>query len=280
MSPPPTYTPTMKPNLFESMRARLHARAGLTPAPYAGTPAEQKATLKELERTEWCPEFERLMRNRLLMGALRYGRLRAPGKPNYNRMPSIMRRLEKYEATGNLEHLVDIANLCLVEYVEGRHPKRHFHAVDNTKEHADTKPRADAYTIRGVTTARSFQDLTGQPVPMVPIPGLVHDLSGKPCILNLGTNDLMSGSSAKSHKAAVTKLLKAIKAVKPRTIPDPNGDRLRSLPTQSSYNWRDAESAKIVFRDRPRLRWIWIKGHRYNRKDYSSEAIKAASLTI
>lgn len=50
---------------FENMRLRLLTKAGLVDPP---TP---KYRLADLERTEWSDSFEQLMRNRLLMGALR-----------------------------------------------------------------------------------------------------------------------------------------------------------------------------------------------------------------
>ena len=74
--------------------------------------------------------FKELMKNRLIMGALRYGPLLAPGKKDWDRCESIRQRLVTYEADGNLEHLVDISNLALIEFVEGDHPKRHFSAAD------------------------------------------------------------------------------------------------------------------------------------------------------
>jgi len=77
-------------------------------------------TLDQLRQSEWDEEFERLMRNRLLMGAFRYGLLEDPGKGAYDHLGSIRRRLEMYEADGNLEHLVDAANICLVEFHAGR----------------------------------------------------------------------------------------------------------------------------------------------------------------
>lgn len=80
---------------------------------------ERKASLCILKETEWSLKFEQLMRNRLIMGAIRYGRLKQDNKPIYDRVNSIAKRLEKYKATGNKEHLVDIANLCLVEFEEG-----------------------------------------------------------------------------------------------------------------------------------------------------------------
>ena len=112
---------------FQQMRHRLLLRAGLAELP----PPIPGARLPDLFATEWSGEFEQLMRNRLVMGALRYGRLGAPGKPQYDRIASIVRRLEKYRATGNLEMLVDAANLCLCEFVEGDHPLKHFSALDD-----------------------------------------------------------------------------------------------------------------------------------------------------
>ncbi|MFO1461277.1 MAG: hypothetical protein U1G08_17975 [Verrucomicrobiota bacterium] len=111
------------------IRDRLLQRAGLKDQP------KPQFTLADLEASEWCPQFERLMRNRLIMGALRYGKINAPGKIPYARVPSMYRRLAAYGRTGNLEMLVDVANLCLLEFVEGRHPLRHFRAVDDSQEH-------------------------------------------------------------------------------------------------------------------------------------------------
>lgn len=88
-----------------------------------------------LRLTEWSPRFERLMRNRLIMGALRYGRLGSEGKPKYDRIESIRKRLNEYERAGNDELLVDVANLCVLEFEEGEHPTKHFRAIDDG-EHA------------------------------------------------------------------------------------------------------------------------------------------------
>lgn len=85
----------------------------------------------ELRESEWSNTFENLMRNRLVMGALRYGRIGASGKPKYNRPADCIARMKAYIETGNLEHLVDVANLCLLEFVEGDHPARHFSAADD-----------------------------------------------------------------------------------------------------------------------------------------------------
>lgn len=87
-------------------------------------------TLESLKETEWDATFEKLMRNRLVMGAFRYGLLGKKGDIQYNRISSMVKRLEQYKRTGNKELLVDVANLCLLEFVEGKHPLAHFHAID------------------------------------------------------------------------------------------------------------------------------------------------------
>lgn len=94
--------------------------------------------LDELRKTEWSSEFENLMRNRLVMGAFRYGKLKPLQGSKYDRVMAIMRRAELYSETGNLEYLVDCANFALCEFVEGNHPKRHFSSVDDG-EHAKRK---------------------------------------------------------------------------------------------------------------------------------------------
>lgn len=102
-----------------------------------GLPEEDPRTPKEelsfedLRRTEWSAEFEELMRNRLVMGAFRYGKIGQPGKPTYNRVADAIRRLHRYEESGNKEFLVDVANLCLLEFVECHHPNAHFSSLDD-----------------------------------------------------------------------------------------------------------------------------------------------------
>jgi len=60
--------------------------------------------IEELRLSEWSPKFEALMRNRLVMGAFRYGVLHAPEKPQYNRIASCIKRLQRYQETGNNVH--------------------------------------------------------------------------------------------------------------------------------------------------------------------------------
>jgi heme-degrading monooxygenase HmoA len=99
-------------------------------------PVQQEDTepiiFKTLWQSEWSPDFEELQRHRLVQGALRYGRINAPGKKSWDRPSDIIKRIKKYRQDHNLEHLVDAANLCMLEFEEGRHPDRHFRSQDNT----------------------------------------------------------------------------------------------------------------------------------------------------
>lgn len=122
-------------NTHDIIRHRLLLRAGLAELPKA------KYDFAELEKTEWSPEFERLMRNRLLMGALRYGTLEHKRKVGgkWDLVGAVKKKVELYEKTGNLEYLVDSANYCLLEFECGKHPNRHFHALDNHHDHCQLK---------------------------------------------------------------------------------------------------------------------------------------------
>lgn len=91
----------------------------------------KRLTMKDLEK-QWSTKFEQLMRNRLIMGTLRYGSfIDRKTTSNFKIVKSIEHRLKMYESTGNTEHLVDIANLCMVEFVCGYHPTKHFEAIDD-----------------------------------------------------------------------------------------------------------------------------------------------------
>ena len=105
-----------------------HIRAGLL----SGV-IDIQDPLTKLRYSEWSPEFEQLMRHRLLMGAFRYGKLHAIGKAKYDRPSDIIRRIKDYIETGNVENLVDAANLCLLEFEEGEHSRRHFRTQDDSK---------------------------------------------------------------------------------------------------------------------------------------------------
>ncbi|HPI18738.1 MAG TPA: hypothetical protein PKY56_00070 [Candidatus Kapabacteria bacterium] len=88
-----------------------------------------------IKETQWSVEFEELMRNRLVMGAFRYGMFGKQSK-KYDHTSSIPKRLELYKQTKNAEYLVDIANLCMAEYIDNK-PK--LCSIDDDNVHSNLK---------------------------------------------------------------------------------------------------------------------------------------------
>jgi len=106
----------------------------------AGLPEEpsraQRPPLNELQVGQWNHEFEMLMRNRLVMGAFRYGLFSEQRHARHDNLASIAAHAGEYQRTGNAEHLVDIANLALVEFTLPSHPDSHFESIDDGGHHA------------------------------------------------------------------------------------------------------------------------------------------------
>lgn len=102
-----------------------HLRNRLEPAD------ETRTDLPQLTRTQWSTRFETYMRNRMIVGAYRYGQLYDVNLLKRDMVGSIIKRAEKYRADGNQEHLVDIANLAMIEFVRPSHPNPKFASVDD-----------------------------------------------------------------------------------------------------------------------------------------------------
>lgn len=111
--------------ITEHLRRHLLVSLGYAP------PAKRMPDLETLRATQRCEEFHRLRESRLILGAFRYGFLGDPNKPQYDNVPDMIRRLNAYHETGNLEYLLDVANLCECEWADGKHPKRHYRPSDD-----------------------------------------------------------------------------------------------------------------------------------------------------
>lgn len=122
-------------NDHDPIREHLLAIAGV----YAHDTSKRLVDLPELREIQWNTRFFELCSNRMVLGAFRYGCLTAQKRHGNRRrnVDSIIERAKLFLSTGNLEHLCDIANLAMVEYTIGKHPKRHWAATDD-KVH--TKP--------------------------------------------------------------------------------------------------------------------------------------------
>lgn len=107
------------------LREKIYRECGVVDCP------QNLVDLRDLMMTEWNEEFEELARNRLVMGALRYGLFRDPEKAAYDYLGAIEDKVKFYRETGNDELLVDIQNYAMLEFTLGRHPQKHFAATDD-----------------------------------------------------------------------------------------------------------------------------------------------------
>lgn len=119
----------------EAIRENLLRNVDLIPQP----------TLEELRESEWSDEFEQLMRNRLIMGAFRYGVMSRPCVDDEFALYAI-KRIKKYIKTGNTEFLVDAANLCLMEFERGMHPNKHLNIHGQAEKVKKTRCKDNSKT--------------------------------------------------------------------------------------------------------------------------------------
>lgn len=82
--------------------------------------------------SEYIEEFDTLRRNRMAMSYYKYGPIAVNfGEKLCKATPQIHARLKLYEETGNTEWLVDIANMCMIEWKYPQHPQAHFRATSS-----------------------------------------------------------------------------------------------------------------------------------------------------
>lgn len=85
---------------------------------------------EEIKKSQWNPKFEKLRLNRMILGFFRYGFITGNTK-RYDNIGSAIKRLKKYQETGNSEFLVDAANLCMIEFTQENHENFHFESIDD-----------------------------------------------------------------------------------------------------------------------------------------------------
>jgi len=96
----------------------------------------EKEEKEELKKTQWSEKFEKLMKNRMIVGGYRYG---PENKKQFNinyikHAISLLNSYLKREA--DLEYLVDAANMCLLEFMLMQGENNFFKAKDD-KDHAE-----------------------------------------------------------------------------------------------------------------------------------------------
>lgn len=110
--------------VHDYLRARLLQQAGIFES------SEAAPSLDAIARMQSCSSFEEYRKNRMIMGYFRYGSLQSQiGRAKYDNIGSIEKRLTIYKSDHNREHLVDIANLAMIEFAT--HPNYPFKAADD-----------------------------------------------------------------------------------------------------------------------------------------------------
>lgn len=88
-------------------------------------------TPEKILARDFSDSFVSLMRNRIVMSHYKYGWVSDTYPELADAIESLKQRLALYEETGNLEHLVDVGNFAMIEYMRPRHPNAHFKATDS-----------------------------------------------------------------------------------------------------------------------------------------------------
>lgn len=101
-----------------------------------GLPEEEspvKVDMDRLRKEQMSDRFLELMRNRMALGTLRYGRWQEHKSKGviYDRVGAMRLRLLLFEQTGNTEYLVDVANFAMIEFEISDHPNKHFSPKDD-----------------------------------------------------------------------------------------------------------------------------------------------------
>lgn len=81
--------------------------------------------------TEFSQEFVQGMANRMSTSFYKYGPLAEAYPSRVDAIATLKQKLEKYEATGNTEWLMDVANYAMIEFMRPRHPQAHFRPTDS-----------------------------------------------------------------------------------------------------------------------------------------------------
>jgi hypothetical protein len=94
--------------------------------------------IEQIKESQYNSLFVKLMNNRMVMGFFRYGN-KYTRKTYYHYINAAKRRIVKYEETGNLECLIDAANILRMEFDTPQNPKAYFKAEDDGEHSQNIK---------------------------------------------------------------------------------------------------------------------------------------------
>jgi hypothetical protein len=93
-------------------------------------------SLESLRQTEWCEEFDKLAKGKMIQASFRYGLFDKNKK--YDFVEAMKNKIALYEKTHNLELLVDARNYCMLEFKKPKYPDAYYYCENDT-EHAPLK---------------------------------------------------------------------------------------------------------------------------------------------
>lgn len=91
------------------------------------------ATTEQILKKDFSETFVQKMKNRMLMSHYKYGWAKDTYPELADAVACLEQRLAMYKESGNLEHLVDVANFAMIEFMYPRHPDAHFQGSDSDK---------------------------------------------------------------------------------------------------------------------------------------------------
>jgi len=91
-------------------------------------------TMEEMAELQWGEDWQEildLMKNRMIMGGFRYGPHRNQRKGQFDNVKDAKRRLGLHQKDGNMEHLLDAANITILACLKKAHKNFHFTSIDD-----------------------------------------------------------------------------------------------------------------------------------------------------
>jgi len=135
----------------------MSERAKYDPAEYTPMflPGELRATLK----TEISERFLDGMRARMAVSYHKYGPV-AEGYPDrVDAIACLGERIRKYQETGNVEWLIDVANFAMIEFMHPRHKEAHYRPTDSDESPGRLRVDEADSMARNIPTDVSVENL-------------------------------------------------------------------------------------------------------------------------
>jgi hypothetical protein len=91
-------------------------------------------TMEEMAAIQWGDDWQEildLMKNRMIMGGYRYGPHRNQRPGQFDNVADAKRRLGLHDDDGNMEHLLDAANITILACLKKAHKDFHFTPIDD-----------------------------------------------------------------------------------------------------------------------------------------------------